>query len=229
MKSFYRYLRLVAEPVQELETWQSIVGLISVAVVGVAAFLGFGILGSAVVVALIVSILSIVAGVRLQAVLDETQGVDLEFEQLAAVEQPFELPAHSGHKVFLVKFLIRNQGQTSDFVALLVSKSVQGISEEYPQGSANLRWQTPNRVEHQRVGRGLDARVDVAWVLPTAGAVYFLGPGDLHWKLVRPSEEEEVVGLIDVADVTRDVEPLRLRFTMVTGLSHPVALSVTPV
>lgn len=215
------YLGLWMRPLHNLDTWKGGLALVSTIAVAVAAFLGLGTLGVVVVVLAVLLLFSIAAGVCLIP-----GSPSLEIEPLAATKQPLEIQGFEGHDVYLVQFLVRNEGPTSEFVAQVVSKSVRGIGEEYPQGSFSLRWQVPNRDERQRIARGMDARVDVAWVLPAAGVVRFLGP-ELLWKEVGV-EDEELVGLIDLADVERDTQPKHVRFRIVTGPSNPVALEMDP-
>jgi hypothetical protein len=222
MSALTQYLLRSARPLRGLASWRGVAIIVGSISVFVAVSLGLGPWGAAVAILLLFVFLFGRAGVSLERALDAREQLSIEIEPLATSEVSW-WPERPKKKVALVSFLVRNRGPSGEFVAKLVSKSVHGIGEEYPQASADLRWQTPNREASQPIGHGLDSRIDVALVAPDVPPIVkFLGPATV-WKTVHP-EGEEVAGLIDIADVTRDGPPQRVRFTIVTGPSHPVAL-----
>ena len=223
MARFTRYLGLLGETLQDLSGWN--IGFLLLLVIAAAAapFLGFGTMGTAIVLLVILAAFQVMTGLRLV-------GPDpaLEIEALPAAVQPIRVTELGFHEVFLVHCVVRNRGPTGDFVTRVVANSVKGTGEEYPPAGFPLRWQGPNQDEYQTIARGMDAAIEIAWVVPAARRAMFLGPGALNWRNVFP-QNEEISGLIDISDVDRDLRPQRFQFRIITGPTRPVALQLTPI
>lgn len=134
-----------------------------------------------------------------------------------------------GQEIWLVHFPIFNHGRGSDFTAMVLDQSVTGLQTAYPDGSFLLRWQTPNESDRQPIPRDMDARIDVAWVIPALNSVRFLGPGTM-WAQHRVADDAggHVKGTIVVAAVGRDASQ-RFHFEISMGNVDPIGIKVEPV
>lgn len=158
--------------------------------------------------------------------LQPAPALDLVFETAVTDDPPVNV---NGHPSQLVMLIIRNRGRRCCLEAKVVSKSVRGVGEEYPQGAFVLGWQTPNGESTQVIAQGDDGRVDVAWVAtnPDTSIMRFVGPGTI-WKELHAQTKDPVTGLIDLVDSDQDLRQ-RLRFEISTGVEHPIDMTVTPV
>lgn len=160
---------------------------------------------------------------------ERTHSINLEFHKVDAVPMSERLPGYSSHPLWLVGVVVYNHGPGDFFKAVVVDQSVKHLvdDEAYPVGSVALRWQLPNITEWQPIPQGSDAKIDVAWVLPGANTVIFLGPRHHRWQSLQPGSGR-LTGLIDVQIRGRDAHQT-VAFALLSGPTDPVDLSVTPI
>ena len=105
--------------------------------------------------------------------------------------------------------------------------------------SVYLRWPLPDTSEAKVVAPGGDARVAVAFFIPSAPgqadasrptpSIRFLGPGELQYIVLNiATYGSPVTGLIDIETVP-DGHVERYAFTIEAGPSHPVGMTVEKV
>jgi hypothetical protein len=168
------------------------------------------------------------ATVKLDEIAEEQErlsAIDLTFQSVGGAPYP---PGHlhPEYMGYMLSLLIYNHGEGANLTASVVDQSVTGVVHVYPMGSFPLRWQLPTTTRQEWIGRGCDARNDVACVVPETRDVWFLAP-TFDWAK-QHAHGDVVTGLIDFAVVGRDARQ-RVAFTLYLGPEHPVDLTVEKV
>lgn len=123
---------------------------------------------------------------------------------------------------WLVSFILKNPGARFGMKVRLVSRSVIGVNEEYPQGDQYLRWDGSDQTVHP-VTSNASPRVDVGVVAPSVSAVRFLGPGKLGPELT--AEATHIRGRIVVEDDQNGYDQT-FDFILSVGTEHPPGIDL---
>jgi hypothetical protein len=158
--------------------------------------------------------------------LERKSGVDRSIVDIG-VDELAPAVIQANPNLYQAMCLITNNRPRQGFEARIVSKSVKGIGEEFPQGGMAVRWQQPTTGTVQEIPQGQDWRLEIAWFYQGPEAIHFLGPDGAVSHAVRTTGTT-VEGLIDILDAKGDGQQ-RMRFVIGVDPAHPPWLTVEKV